>query len=276
MQIMIDTATDTAETLYRLSTFLRSISEVVPVAPGEAGTTINGPTEPVELKHEPDFKPSDSLPPDNVDKGVKLAPMIPPPPGFTLPPPNIGINHGSLIFAAPVAATSAPMIPPPPGVPAPGPEFDSKGVQWSAALHTSTKTKTIDGQWKPRTKRGAKVDTVPADTMGKTSIQGVEVPAGQLAAAIEAFAGPQVLIPPPPVVAPPAVEDDTDVSAEDDTATAVDFPTFISNITAGMNAGTVTQKQIDEVQTAHGLSNLFSLSTATPELLATVSAAFGF
>lgn len=249
MQLMIDTADETPESLYRISTFLRSFSES-PVAPRatnpEAGTTINGPAAPVELKPDVDFVVTTTY-----KAGAPLV-VVPMPPPETVSPP---------------------MIPPPPG-PAPGPDFDTAGVQWSAALHTSTKTKTIDGQWKPRTKRGA---AVPADTTaGKTSIQGVLVPPPLVPAAIAEYAGPQTPMIPPPPMRPPVSANEDDADIEDDSPVAVDFPTFISNITSGMNAGTVTQKQIDEIQTAHGLQNLFSLSSATPEVLAQVSAAFGF
>lgn len=257
MQLMIDTADETPESLYRISTFLRSFSDMPAAANPEAGTTINGPAAPVVLK------------PD--------APMIAPPP--LTPPPIIAVPVAAATAiqaaTAPVLFTDTivPMIPPPPG-PASDPLFDTAGVQWSAALHTSTKTKTIDGQWKPRTKRGA---TVPADTTaGKTSIQGVLVPPPLVPAAIAEYAGPQTPMIPPPPMRPPVSANEDDADIEDDSPVAVDFPTFISNITSGMNAGTVTQKQIDEIQTAHGLQNLFSLSSATPEVLAQVSAAFGF
>jgi hypothetical protein len=264
MQYMIDTATDSPQLIYQFGKFLTDFYATTPVAPRCANP-------------EPDFKPSESLPADKFE--TNAAPMIPPPPGFPLPPsiPAVPVAAVTAIPAATVhvlsTATIAPMIPPPPGVPVAGPEVDSKGVQWAAALHTSTKTKTIDGQWKARKARNS---VVPADTMGKTSIQGVPVPPGTESAAIAAYVAGPVPIPPPPMMAPPVTEDDPEVEVENDTVATVDFPTFISNITAGMNAGTVTQKQIDEIQTAHGLQNLFSLSAATPELLSQVSAAFGF
>lgn len=288
MQIMVDTAIDTPKQLRLLAMFLDDYAAahsgpIESPINEEAGTTINGPTEPVELK--PDFKPSDSLPADKFETGVKLAPMIPPPPGFPLPPliPAVPVAAAIVTPAAtaPVlsTATSVPMIPPPPGVPAPGPEFDSKGVQWSAALHTSTKTKTIDGQWKPRTKRGANA-VVPADTtaphtdtMGKTSIQGVVIPAAQLPAALAAYTG-AVPIPPPPMIAPPGADDEFEV--EGDVALGVTFPEFIANVTAGMNAGTVTQARIAEVMAEFKLDSVFSLNAADGDVLAQVSKAFGF
>lgn len=56
---------------------------------------------------------------------------------------DTNIKHAAAILAPP---------PPPPPAP-PGVETDSTGAVWSSKLHTSTKTKDIDGKWKPRKPR---------------------------------------------------------------------------------------------------------------------------
>ncbi len=284
MQIMLDT------TVYEEPHVLRALAAfLIVVAGGETAAAstespINGKGEPIELKAEPDFKPEDSLPADTFETTGKAAPpMIPPPPLDVL-----AAQHTAETLTRLAGDTLPPMIPPPPGLAA-GPEFDSKGVQWSAALHTSTKARTIDGQWKLRRSRTAQVPagtTAPVTTLPPMpppqhtlKIQGVPVPPGTEAAAIAAYAGSQTgapPIPPPPVIPPAAADDDAELEADEaPAASAMDFPTFITKITAGMNAGTVTQARITEVMGQFKLDSLFSLNTK-PELVDGVAKAFGF
>jgi hypothetical protein len=193
-----------------------------------------------------------------------------PPPQST---PAVPVAAVTAIPAATVPASSmatiAPMIPPPPGPPSV--EIDSAGVQWSAALHSSTKSKTIDGRWKARVKRGANA-IVPSVTTTSATMTAVSPPAQYHTGYV-----PPVAIPPPPVTPPPVVDDEADL--EPDAPAATDFPTFISNITAAMNAGTVTQAKIAEVTGALGIDGIFSLNTVDPlrpDMLAQASRMFGF
>jgi hypothetical protein len=91
--------------------------------------------------------------------------------------------------------------------------------------------------------------------------------------AAPAAAAPSTVPPPPPSVAPQASDDEV----EDDTtpaANALDFPTLVTRITAAMDAGTLTQERVGEVQKQFGLSSLFELNSK-PEKIAEVAAAFG-
>lgn len=167
-----------------------------------------------------------------------------------------------------VSSTGAgvPLPPPPPA--APGAEVDSTGVAWSAALHTSTKSKTIDGKWKPRKPRdGAPPPPPPA------------VPAATSAPAIPA----PPPVPPPPSVMPPSASADDDIDVQSDTAggtesvptgatPGIDFPTLITRLTAGE----VAQTRIKEVQEQFGLVSLFSLGAEQASKLQDVARAFGF
>jgi hypothetical protein len=84
------------------------------------------------------------------------------------------------------------------------------------------------------------------------------------------------LIPPPPAAIVPQPDDDAELEADEvPAAPAMDFPTFITKITAGMNAATITQARITEVMAQFKLDSLFSLNTK-PELVGDVAKAFGF
>lgn len=160
----------------------------------------------------------------------------------------------------PVPATQAP---PPPDTntapPALNAEVDSEGAVWSAKLHSSTKSKTIDGKWKARKPRDATPVPPP-----------VVVPAATNA----------VSIPPPPTVMVPSSEDPGDtgepIPLPPGALAGIDFPTFITRITAGMNDGSITQVTISEIQKANGLVSLFSLADTESAKLPAVAAAFGF
>lgn len=286
MQVMLDTSSldDRDPALLRaLSKFLEAVAALYEPAK-DAEPSINGKSDmPIELK--PDFKPSDSLPPDNVDKGAALIPLSIPLPPNVIPIAGTSSFVSTLPPPALVAALSADRLPPmplPPG-PAPAPEFDSAGVVYDANLHSSTKSKTIDGKWKARRNRGGA--QVPAGTTnGTLSIQGVKIEPGQEAAAIAKYVAdnatpiplPPTGIPAPPASVAPQADDDIEIEADAPAAApGMDFPTFISLITAGMNAGTVSQAKITEVMAAHKLDSLFSLNTK-PDLVSVVARDFGF
>jgi hypothetical protein len=270
MQIMVDTATDSPKQLRLLAQFLDDYA-AAHSAPVESPINESNDKAPIVLHAEPDFKPEESLPADAFERDEKSPPpLIPPPPTVFIAP-------------APLSADVLPFIPPAPG-PQPAPELDSAGVAYDANLHSSTKSKTIDGKWKARRNRGG--SQVPADTTSRLSIQGVKVPPGTEAEAIAAYvAGKAPLIPPPtgaPLIPPPPAaivpqpDDDAELEADEvPAAPAMDFPTFITKITAGMNAATITQARITEVMAQFKLDSLFSLNTK-PELVGDVAKAFGF
>ena len=239
MQLMIDTDAAGVEELNATVIFLGSL-----VAAREKAPTINGDAAPIQLTPEP--------------VRVVTTPSAGPT-GVPLPPPPPPVS-GTVLAVAPVS------IPAPPG-PQPGADRDIDGVAWDRNLHTSTKAKTIDGRWKPRKPRSPTPPAAPAPAAPLGPMGGVSIP------------------PPPPVLPPSGGDDDIDVEpdAPDQPAgvpaapapPAIDFPTFISKLTAASTAGTITQKRIDEVMAQFGLASLFSLS-AQPQTVVDVARAFGF
>ncbi len=291
MQIMLDTTTyEHPAALRALAKFIEAIAAIEDATPAAVsasgiveikdtkaaaeffGTDGKADTVARETATILDFKTSDSLPPDHFEKTGTAAPPV-------IPPPSAGLYTSSGTTAAiplppvpvpvpvPVPPSALPPIPKPPGE-APAPLFDLAGVQYDANLHSSTKSKTIDGRWKARRNRG-----------------GSQIPP---AGAVTVVAAPP--IPPPPASVSPQSDDGDDIDVEDDSGeptglpagsapigmtTAADFLKFIDKITEGLNASTVTQAKIAEVLTRFSIDSLFSLS-ARPELIAGVSAAFGF
>jgi hypothetical protein len=295
MQVMLDTSNyeDRDPAMLRaLSTFLTAVAALYEPSKDEPAIPVN---DVVVIRSKVEaakfFGPEESLPADAFERGEKSPPpMIPPPPAVfiaTAVPaadatviPAATALVSSTATNAPLSANVLPFIPPPPGPPAAA-EFDKHGVAYDANLHSSTRSQTIDGRWKARRNRGG--SQVPAGTTSPPlmpppqhtlKIQGVPVPPGQEAAAIAAYAGPQT-IPPPPAAIVPQSDDDAELEADDTAPAAMDFPTFITKITAGMNAGTVTQARITEVMAQFKLDSLFSLNTKA-ELVGDVAAAFGF
>lgn len=247
--------------------FFKETQPVKPSINPEAGTTINGPTEPVVLM------PRDTLPPnvvpilDAVAAMHGLPPLIPPPvaarPIF-IPPlptfPDAPQWPAATALASSTATNAPPMIPPPPGPPA-APELDSAGVAHDPNLHSSKRGKTIDGKWRARR------NVTPAVPAGTTPASALPVPP---------------MIPPPPTVMVHSTEpDDSDDVASGtggvpsaDAVPGLDFATFIERLTQAMNAGTVTQARIAEVTAKHELDSLFSLNLK-PALVPVVAVDLG-
>jgi hypothetical protein len=245
MQIMLDTNNSEDRnpvTLRALARFLETYAQTMT----DAATPTPAPDVIVLKDDVPEFKPSDNMPDTAFERGEVILPVIPSPPTV--------------------------LIPPPPGI-APPVELDSAGVAYDANLHSSTRSKTIDGKWKARRHRGANVTGVTSG--GTTSVQGVKIPPGQETAAITAYAGPQApppIPPPPSTLAPPA--DDADVEVEADAPSALDFPTLINHVTQGMTTGAITQARIAEVLAEYKLDSLFALNTR-PALVSPVAMALG-
>lgn len=238
MQITIDTVLDTPKALRILAQFLDDYA-AAHSTPGEPAVNESPPEHGLSMSAS-DFAPIPSVP-------VPVAPVIPLP------------------------VDLVPIVPPPPG-PAGAPEFDSAGVAYDPNKHSSTRGKTIDGKWKLRRNRSG---SVPAVTNGTLAIQGVPVPTGQETVAIATYVAGRVPVPlPPPVPASIVADDDAELEA-DEPAPPMDFPTFITRITAGMNAGTITQLQIAETLAHFRLDSLFSLNMK-PELISDAAKAFGF
>ncbi len=265
MQMLIDTATDDPAHIYAQAKMLLSLFETVPAVPKQAGPQAS--IEGLKLV--------------GVTPIVTVLPDAPPPP--PPPPPSVTTATAPAGSTGIVTSGGADAL------------LDSAGVKWDAKLHTSTKTKTIDGKWKPRKPR----DGAPPPVPPVTNVQRVPVLVGPNAGTFNTTENlpapppvpPSMALPPPPppptVLVPSAVDDEPDAPIEsDDTGGSnvvppgapegIDFATFIVQITSAMNTGEITQARIHEVQTQFGLTSLFSLNEAESAKLQDVARAFGF
>lgn len=280
MQISIDTnEMDSPQSLRCMALFLKSLANTVdhldddtkPAKNLEAGTTINGVGSDKLPKLTPDFEPKDSMPRDALETGRKDAPSPAP------LPPNISLDTAGVVA---IGGSTAPTLPLPPG-PQPPAEFDTAGVAWDINLHSSTRSRTIEGKWKARRNRGGAVGesdaaAVPAGTVMRHD--GSPWPTPHAVA-------PTLPTPPTgatsaPVPLPPNNSmDGGELPAGSDarltTSPGMDFATLVTKVTAAMGAGTLTQAGIVAVLGKHGLDSIFSLNLL-PDRVAAVATDFGF
>lgn len=210
-----------------------------------------------------------------LSEAVARLPETPPPP----PPPQ------SMTSAVPVAATNTTSATEDASsagtIPRADSMIDSAGVAWNNKLHTSTKTKDIDGKWKPRKSREA---PVPLPTSVVPPVTTVPTPPPP---PIPASFTPLPTPPPPLVMVPSAGDDEADADIEPDMAGGVGlvpkgpqegikFADFIVQVTTAANNGALSQARIAEVQKQFGLVSLFSLQEGEASKLQDVARAFGF
>lgn len=272
MQIMIDTANDTPKVIAHYMTYLAAAA----LALDDLSTATINETGPVAFPDlKPDFAPEDNVPADAFEFGKKAefngdnhhVPAAPLPPN--LPPvANIapGTNWPSNVVAL------APM--PPPTVPAaPSPDVDSAGVTYDSTLHSSTRALTIDGKWRARRKVEKAAAPLPPNLPPPLPVPAVTPPVELVAEVALTPLMPTLLPYQAPAALPPNVAP-VEVAPIPPPPFVIDFPTFISRVTAGSNAGTVTQVAIDAALKAHGVANLWSLNTS-PDKLGPVASALG-
>jgi hypothetical protein len=249
-QIMIDTNTDSPAHILAIAQMLVIQFQTVPVPAQDAS-----PAPTIEQREAAQVKDADLIAAivkttAHIDLTPVAAAPLPPPPA---PPAALG------------------PIPLPPGVAV---ERDSAGVAYDAAVHSSTRSKTIDGKWKARRNRTSAA--APAAPVADAAPPAAPIPPPPVSAAP---------IPPPPNVPPvflPADDEDADDTGESaglppgpNAGPVMDFPTFIANLTAGMNTGAISQEKINEVMRTFALDSLFALNSK-PEKVAEVARAFGF
>jgi hypothetical protein len=249
-QIMIDTNTDSPAHILAIAQMLVAQFETVPVPAQEA----NPPT--IEQREAGQVKDADLIAAIvKTTAHIDLTPVPSPP----APPAALG------------------PIPLPPGVAV---ERDSAGVPYDATVHSSTRSKTIDGKWKARRNRTSAAAPAAPETVAPPAVPIPPPPVSALPPL-----PPPVTAAPLPPNAPPGFlpADDED---EDDTGGAaglpsgpnagavMDFPTFITLLTARMSTGAIPQDKINEVMRTFGLDSLFALNSK-PEKVADVARAFG-
>lgn len=266
MQVLIDTNTDSPAEMRALARILTKAADAAQEPSPQAGVEglkFAGVTPILEIKTD--------------------APPPPPPPPPTTPVVPVAAATVIPAATAPVSSTDA------------GALIDSAGVKWDYRLHTSTKTKDIDGKWKARKSREAPVPLHPATVPAGTSASpppppppipvGIRNPASLTIADIKRL--PDAPPPPPSVMVPSAEPSDDDINVEsDDTsgpsvvpageAQRIDFASFIARLTSGMNDGSITQVRVAEVQKELGIVSLFSLGDTEAAKLQDAVRAFGF
>lgn len=268
MQILIDTNTDSPAEMRAVARLLTEAADAATTPKPRRGAgaveeATAGLSEAVARLAPP--APAISLEPAFANNA-----NVPPP-----PPPPPASDKGE-----PVLDAYRVMPPMPPSIPALADALtDSAGVKWDSKLHTSTKTKDIDGKWKARKPREAPVPLHPPTVPAGTSV--APPPPPPVPPSL-----PQVPVPPPPpTVMVPSAEVDADIEQDDSSGSSVvqegapqgiDFPSFIVQITTGVNNGSLTQARIAEVQNQFGLVSLFSLNEGESAKLQDVAAAFGF
>lgn len=291
LQLLIDTNTDSPAEMRAVARLLIEAAEAA-TAPEESDreeasrTTISrvGALERTEkvaiLK---DDAPPPPPPPPSLESAFANKASVPLPP----PPPPASdkvepILDAHRIMTLPTSGGAAALV-------------DSAGVRWDSKLHTSTKTKDIDGKWKARKPREAPVPLHPATVPAGTSAPPPPPPPVRMDAAQAAEVRAAALAPPPPPPPPtvlvPSAESDPDgddINVEsDDTGGSglvsqgeapvlIDFASFIARLTSGMNDGSVTQIRVAEVQKQLDIVSLFSLGDTEAAKLQDAVQAFGF
>ena len=195
--------------------------------------------------------------------------------------------------ATPESAASTVVAPSAP--PAPGVELDARGLPWDARIHSRTRSKLANGNWK--TARGvepalvAQVENelralmaIPspngagaADTATPTSTATTAVPlpaAVPVPPAVEVPAPPAPLPPAAPASAPPATP--ATPAAPPSTAPTASpsnpFPAFMLKVAGDLGANRITQAQVLAIANSFGVQTLPLLGTR-PDLIPQVEAA---
>ena len=129
-------------------------------------------------------------------------------------------------------------------------ELDNNGIPWDARIHSTSKAKTAEGNWrKLRNLEPSVFDLVMCELeLNREDKKKVAPPPPNLAALLPAdIAPPPVAIAPPPPPSAPAVNAPT-------------FPEFIGKIGAAMSARTLTTDIINAAIVAVGFSTVADIA----------------
>lgn len=175
--------------------------------------------------------------------------------------PTAGVavpSTGSLPPAPPVP-TAAPAAP---AAPASYAELDSAGLPWDSRIHASTRTKIADGTWKLA--RGLD-KAVVAQVLDELRAVMAGAPAASPAAPVVPPPAPPAppAAPPAPVAPPPAPP--AAPPAPPAPAGGLDYPQFVTKLTAAIASGQITQALIKDAIGTYGVSSL-PLMAQRPDL----------
>ena len=203
-----------------------------------------------------------------------------------------GVPPAPLAVSTPAIAAASTVAPPPPANTAPttttpgvassaaGVDLDAKGFPWDNRIHAGTKRKNADGSW--TAKRGVdpalvvqveaelrQVMGAPSSPLVASTVPSAPTPPLATAAPVTvslptASVSPAVVPPPPaPVPAAPGAEVGQDPRAQ--------FVALIGRASAAIQAGKVTQEEINQACQAVGVPALPLLANRL-DLVATVAA----
>jgi hypothetical protein len=181
----------------------------------------------------PSIADAEALPTAPVDTPAITS--IPTPPNVPSPP------------AVPAPSAAAPAVPPT-GNPAANVELDVRGLPWDARIHSRTKSKLANGEWKvARNTDPALVTQVENELSALVQPNPVAVPLPQ--SNVDGFglsvpAPPQILVIPNPandvVIVPPG---------------ALTLPDFMRKVSELITAGRLPQPQFIAILNSHGLGS---------------------
>lgn len=185
--------------------------------------------------------------------GAGALPIAPVDTAATISTPSVSVP----VPPAPITAPAAPTAAAPAPTPVPGVELDTRGLPWDARIHSRTRSRLANGNWK---------NTRGTDPAYITQVE------NELRAAM---AAPAPLAPAATVAAPPTVP--VPVAPADTGAPTVSpskdpFVEFMTRVATASVAGHVTQAEVTEAVRSVGIESLPGLHNR-PDLLPTVAAA---
>jgi hypothetical protein len=176
--------------------------------------------------------------------GTPAPTSIPTPPSVPVPP------------APPTASTGAPVAPPT-ASPAPGVELDTRGLPWDTRIHSRTKSKNAQGEWK--NSRGIDPHLLARIERELRNAMAVPAPASAPVADVSA---PAALVPTPPGATGAMSAFPSNMPP---------FPALMMKVSAANAANTLSQAEVLAAVRSAGLESLPSL-ISRPDLIPTVEA----
>lgn len=264
-QIMIDTATDSIESLRRFAKLMQDEADfreeettriLEDAAKVPAGTLVGKGKEP-------------AAPVVDVAPEVNTAAIFGGAPVSTLPP-VVGYDPPAYTPPVLVPAAPSPVLPAAPVLQV-GAELDSAGLPWDARIHQETRKQNKDKTWQNR--RGIDKDMLAAVTtelkFNLQQQQQMQQSAPTATAPPPPPAAPQLAPPPPPAALAPPPPPVTPAAPGGVTG----FRELMQKITAGTSGGKLTQEQVDAALASVGIPprQLIALVTA-PQHISAVSA----
>lgn len=279
LQLLIDTATDSAAELYRIGKFLVDNYETVAVEPAcEASPeapAVRNPAHDLPSAFNPVIASVvDSDPEVETDEEPAMVAEV----VLVAPPPPAPVVYAGVpnSLGGPIVAASTPLL-----------THDKRGMPWDGRIHASNRATKIGGEWKNR--RGvdpalvAQVEATLVPVPGNTAAPLAPAPqtadtatglATSIASAISAPVSAPVAPPAPPPRPAPLAATPSAVPSTVAAPTAFDFQGLMRKVQAHTSAGKLTIENVNAILASVGLKpeELGSL-IGNAALIASVNAA---